>query len=79
MSIRLCAYCPIETPEGPLEGLITSLAGHMPGLNFGFIEAPYRKLKGRVTDDIEYLSAIEGDKYLIAQATQKLMGQEAGL
>ncbi|CAI4031221.1 RNA polymerase subunit beta [Nitrospira tepida] len=61
--------CPIETPEGPNIGLITSLATYARINEFGFIEAPYRKVvKGRVTDEIEYLSAIEGDRYVVAQA-----------
>ena len=65
--------CPIETPEGPNIGLITSLATYARINKFGFIEAPYRKvLKGRVTDEIEFLSAIEGDKYIIAQANSKV-------
>jgi DNA-directed RNA polymerase subunit beta len=65
--------CPIETPEGPNIGLITSLATYARINRFGFIEAPYRKVeKGRVTDQIEFLSAIEGDKYLIAQANSKV-------
>lgn len=67
--------CPIETPEGPNIGLITSLATYARINQFGFIEAPYRKVeKGRVTDQIEFLSAIEGDKYLIAQANSKVDG-----
>ncbi|HBH79559.1 MAG TPA: hypothetical protein DDY39_07015, partial [Nitrospira sp.] len=50
---------PIETPEGPNIGLITSLATYARINQFGFIEAPYRKVvKGRVTDEIEFLSAI---------------------
>jgi DNA-directed RNA polymerase subunit beta len=61
--------CPIETPEGPNIGLITSLATYARVNEFGFIEAPYRKvMKGKVTDEIEYLSAIEGENYIIAQA-----------
>jgi DNA-directed RNA polymerase subunit beta len=65
--------CPIETPEGPNIGLITSLATYARINEFGFIEAPYRKVvKGRVTEEIEYLSAIEGDKYVIAQANSKV-------
>src|SRR5882762_3072732 len=65
--------CPIETPEGPNIGLISSLATYARINKFGFIEAPYRKVvKGRVTDEIEFLSAIEGDKYIIAQANSKL-------
>src|SRR5881392_1493678 len=65
--------CPIETPEGPNIGLITSLATYARINDFGFIEAPYRRVrKGRVTDEIEYLSAIEGERYVIAQANSKL-------
>jgi DNA-directed RNA polymerase subunit beta len=65
--------CPIETPEGPNIGLITSLATYARVNEFGFIEAPYRKVcKGRVTDDIEYLSAIDGDRYHIAQANSEV-------
>ncbi len=67
--------CPIETPEGPNIGLITSLATYARINEFGFIEAPYRKVvKGRVTDEIEFLSAIEGDKFMIAQANSKVDG-----
>ena len=62
--------CPIETPEGPNIGLITSLSAYARVNEFGFIESPYRKVvNGRVTDDIHYLSAIDGDKYVIAQAS----------
>jgi DNA-directed RNA polymerase beta subunit len=62
--------CPIETPEGPNIGLITSLATYARVNDFGFIEVPYRKIvNGRVTKDIEYLSAIDGEKYIIAEAT----------
>ncbi len=62
--------CPIETPEGPNIGLITSLATYARVNDFGFIEVPYRKIiDGRVTKDIEYLSAIDGEKYVIAEAT----------
>ncbi|TAN46012.1 MAG: DNA-directed RNA polymerase subunit beta [Nitrospirae bacterium] len=62
--------CPIETPEGPNIGLITSLATYARINEFGFIEAPYRKVvNGKVTDIMEYLSAIEGEKYVIAEAT----------
>ncbi|GKS60490.1 DNA-directed RNA polymerase subunit beta [Nitrospira sp.] len=68
--------CPIETPEGPNIGLITSLATYARINEFGFIEAPYRKVaKGRVTEDIEYLSAIEGDKYIVAQANSAVDAQ----
>jgi DNA-directed RNA polymerase subunit beta len=67
--------CPIETPEGPNIGLITSLATYARINEFGFIEAPYRRVrKGRVTDEIEYLSAIEGERFVIAQANSKLEG-----
>ncbi|MFQ5991338.1 MAG: DNA-directed RNA polymerase subunit beta [Nitrospiraceae bacterium] len=67
--------CPIETPEGPNIGLITSLATYARINDFGFIEAPYRKVhRGRVTDEIEFLSAIEGERYHIAQANSKLDG-----
>jgi DNA-directed RNA polymerase subunit beta len=62
--------CPVETPEGPNIGLITSLATYARVNDYGFIETPYRKVKnGKVTDEIEYLSAIEEGKYVIAQAT----------
>ncbi|MBI5182705.1 MAG: DNA-directed RNA polymerase subunit beta [Nitrospirae bacterium] len=61
--------CPIETPEGPNIGLITSLSTYARVNEFGFIEAPYRKvIKGKVTDEIVYLSAIDGEEYVIAQA-----------
>jgi DNA-directed RNA polymerase subunit beta len=65
--------CPIETPEGPNIGLITSLATYARVNEFGFIESPYRKVKnGRVGDEIEFVSAIDGDKYVVAQANTKL-------
>jgi DNA-directed RNA polymerase subunit beta len=65
--------CPIETPEGPNIGLINSLALFARVNNYGFIETPYRKVNsGKVTDDIEYLSAIEESKYVIAQANAEL-------
>ncbi len=61
--------CPIETPEGPNIGLIGSLASYGRINAFGFIETPYRKVvKGVVTDDVDYLSADEEDKYVVAQA-----------
>ncbi len=61
--------CPVETPEGPNIGLITSLATYAKVNDFGFIESPYRKVKdGRVTDEIEYLSALDGENAVIAQA-----------
>lgn len=62
--------CPVETPEGPNIGLITSLATYAKVNNFGFIEVPYRKVvNGRITEEVDYLSAIEGEKYIIAEAT----------
>ena len=65
--------CPIETPEGPNIGLINSLALFARTNWYGFIETPYRKVVNhRVTDEIEYLSAIEESKYVIAQANADL-------
>jgi DNA-directed RNA polymerase subunit beta len=65
--------CPIETPEGPNIGLINSLALYARTNEYGFIETPYRKVvKGRATDDVEYLSAIEEGKFTIAQANADL-------
>ncbi len=65
--------CPIETPEGPNIGLINSLATFARVNKYGFIETPYRKVvDGKVTDDVEYLSAIEEAKYHVAQANAKL-------
>ncbi|QSA96346.1 DNA-directed RNA polymerase subunit beta [Methylococcus sp. EFPC2] len=62
--------CPIETPEGPNIGLINSLAVYARTNEYGFLETPYRKVvDNRVTDEIEYLSAIEEGKYYIAQAS----------
>src|SRR5688572_667891 len=61
--------CTIETPEGPNIGLINSLAVFARTNRYGFLETPYRKVvDGRVTDDIEFLSAIEENEYVIAQA-----------
>lgn len=61
--------CPIETPEGPNIGLITSLATFAKVNEYGFIETPYRKVeKGKVTDKVEYLTADEEENYVIAQA-----------
>ena len=61
--------CPIETPEGPNIGLINSLAVYARTNEYGFLETPYRKVEdGKVTSDIEYLSAIEEGDYIIAQA-----------
>ncbi len=62
--------CPIETPEGPNIGLINSLATYARTNDYGFLESPYRKVKdGKVTDEIEYLSAIDEANYVIAQAS----------
>jgi DNA-directed RNA polymerase subunit beta len=61
--------CPIETPEGPNIGLINSLSSYARTNDFGFLETPYRKvIDGLVTDDIDYLSAIEEGNFVIAQA-----------
>ncbi|MCP4043187.1 MAG: DNA-directed RNA polymerase subunit beta, partial [Gammaproteobacteria bacterium] len=65
--------CPIETPEGPNIGLINSLAVYARTNKYGFLETPYRKLvDGRVTDQVDYLSAIEEGRYVIAQANAHL-------
>ena len=65
--------CPIETPEGPNIGLINSLALYARLNEYGFIETPYRRVvDGKVTNDIDYLSAIEEGKYVIAQANAVL-------
>jgi DNA-directed RNA polymerase subunit beta len=65
--------CPIETPEGPNIGLINSLSVYARTNEYGFLETPYRKVKnGKVTDDVEYLSAIEEGQYVIAQANAEL-------
>ncbi|MDO5324144.1 MAG: DNA-directed RNA polymerase subunit beta, partial [Clostridia bacterium] len=67
--------CPIETPEGPNIGLIGSLATYARINEYGFIEAPYRrvdKATGIVTNQIDYMTADEEDKYVIAQATEPL-------
>ena len=65
--------CPIETPEGPNIGLIGSLATYGRVTAFGFIETPYRKVnKGRVSDQVDYLTADEEDEHIIAQANAPL-------
>ena len=65
--------CPIETPEGPNIGLISSLGIYAQVNRFGFIETPYRKVVGgKVTDEIEYLPADEEEQYVIAQANAPL-------
>jgi DNA-directed RNA polymerase subunit beta len=61
--------CPIETPEGPNIGLIGALSTYAKVDNYGFVQTPYRKVTdGRVTEEIEYLSADEEEEYTIAQA-----------
>ncbi len=70
--------CPIETPEGPNIGLINSLATYARINEYGFVEAPYRKvdksdpMNPRVTDEVVYLTADEEDKYIVAQANEEL-------
>ena len=67
--------CPIETPEGPNLGLISSLSTYARVNEYGFIETPYRRVdkeKGVVTEEIVYLSAHEEDEYVIAQANEPL-------
>ncbi|MDQ1684639.1 MAG: DNA-directed polymerase subunit beta [Frankiaceae bacterium] len=65
--------CPIETPEGPNIGLIGSLSSFARVNPFGFVETPYRRVeKGRVTDQIDYLTADEEDRHVIAQANAPL-------
>jgi DNA-directed RNA polymerase subunit beta len=65
--------CPIETPEGPNIGLIGSLSSFARVNEFGFIETPYRKVsKGKVTNQISYLTADEEDRHVIAQANAAL-------
>jgi DNA-directed RNA polymerase subunit beta len=62
--------CPIETPEGPNIGLINSLSVYARTNEYGFLETPYRKvIDGKVTDQVDYLSAIEEGEYVIAQAS----------
>ncbi|MBZ2190441.1 DNA-directed RNA polymerase subunit beta [Alcanivorax sp. JB21] len=68
--------CPIETPEGPNIGLINSLAAYARTNPYGFLESPYRKVvNGQVTDEIEYLSAIEEAECVIAQADSKTQNE----
>ncbi|WP_158881322.1 DNA-directed RNA polymerase subunit beta [Amycolatopsis anabasis] len=67
--------CPIETPEGPNIGLIGSLCSYARVNPFGFIETPYRKVvEGRVTDQVDYLTADEEDRFVKAQANAPLTG-----
>src|ERR671919_676471 len=65
--------CPIETPEGPNIGLISSLSTYARTNEFGFIETPYRKVNGgRVTDEIVFLTALEEEQFVIAQANAEI-------
>ena len=65
--------CPIETPEGPNIGLISSLSTYARTNEFGFIETPYRKVgNGRVSDDIDFLTALKEEKFVIAQANAEI-------
>ncbi|MDF2537113.1 MAG: rpoB [Herbinix sp.] len=70
--------CPVETPEGPNIGLINSLATYARINEYGFIEAPYRKvdkidpINPRVTDEVVYMTADEEDKYVVAQANEEI-------
>src|SRR5262245_8334494 len=68
--------CPVETPEGPNIGLIASLATFARINDFGFLETPYRKVvNGRVTDEIEYLTADREENFLVAQANAPIDGR----
>ena len=65
--------CPVESPEGPNIGLISALSSFARINEYGFVEAPYRKVDketGKLTDQVDYLSADEEDKYIIAQASE---------
>ncbi len=65
--------CPVETPEGPNIGLINRLATYARTNDYGFLETPYRRVQdGQVTDEIEYLSAIDEAEYVIAQANSRV-------
>ena len=65
--------CPIETPEGPNIGLISPLSTYARTNEFGFIETPYRRVtEGRVTDEIEFLTALKEEKFVIAQANAEI-------
>ncbi|MBK8452069.1 MAG: DNA-directed RNA polymerase subunit beta [Thiofilum sp.] len=65
--------CPIETPEGPNIGLINSLSVYARTNEYGFLETPYRRIvDGKVTSDVDYLSAIEESQFVIAQANAEL-------
>ncbi len=74
-TILITVVCPIETPEGPNIGLISSLATYARISKYGFIEAPYRRVDhetGVVTDEVVYMTADVEDKYIIAQANEPL-------
>ena len=65
--------CPIETPEGPNIGLIVSLANYTRVNDYGFLETPYRKVvKGKATAEVEYLSAMDEEKYFVAQGNARI-------
>jgi len=69
--------CPVETPEGPNIGLITSLATYARVNDYGFIEVPYKRVEnGKVMDEVEFFSAIEGEQFVIAEATTPLDGKK---
>ncbi len=69
--------CPIETPEGPNIGLINSLSSYTRANEYGFLESPYRKVvDGQVTDEVEYLSAIEETECVIAQVDSPVDGDQ---
>ncbi|GLO62233.1 DNA-directed RNA polymerase subunit beta [Vibrio sp. MACH09] len=70
--------CPIETPEGPNIGLINSLSAFARCNDYGFLETPYRRVvDGVVTDEVDYLSAIEEGQFIIAQANSALSGDNS--
>ena len=70
--------CPIETPEGPNIGLIASLSCYARINKYGFLETPYRIVKnGKVTDEIDFLTADDEDRYLVAQANEPLDDHES--
>lgn len=70
--------CPIETPEGPNIGLINTLAIYAKTNEYGFLETPYRKVvDGKVTDEVEYVSAIDEAQYVIAQASAEMDGNQS--
>ncbi|MEL7610817.1 MAG: DNA-directed RNA polymerase subunit beta [Bacillota bacterium] len=74
--------CPIETPEGPNIGLINSLSTYARINEYGFIEAPYRRVDAaskRITDEIVYLTADEEDDFIVAQANEPMTEREPGV